>query len=177
MLPWLLVACGAPVPSDDSACALPRLEKVASFDSFDLGGAAPTEQWFNRGPGFGLADLDLDGDLDVFVALADAASLVLENDGSGRLAQVGATADGGELPTGLGVAIADLDGDEWPDVVLARGRNDDDLVLHGGEGLAYRSTSLPDSTGESRSPSLGDGDGDGDLDLSSPDSCRSRIRT
>jgi len=165
MLPWLLAACAVPPDSSEDSCSEPRMSKVASFDAVDLTGQPENADWFNRGPGFGLADLDRDGDLDLFVALADAPSLVLENDGSGALVAASATADGAELPTGLGVAIADLDGDDWPDVVLARGRNEDDLVLHGGEGLAFHASALPDSQGESRSPSLGDADGDGDLDL------------
>lgn len=163
MLAWLL-ACSATDPKE-SVCSQPRLERGASFDATDLTGHAPSEEWFNRGPGFGLADLDRDGDLDLFIALAETPSLVLENDGRGEFARASATADGGELPTGLGVAVADLDGDEWADVVLARGRNADDLVLYGGEGFAFRASPLPDSRGESRSPSLGDGDDDGDLDL------------
>jgi hypothetical protein len=165
MFAWLLVACAKPPDPGEDSCPEPRLEKVASFDAVDLTGQPAKDDWFNRGPGFGLADLDGDGDLDVFVALADAPSIVLENDGSGVLAPALATTDGEELPTGLGVAIADLDDDDWPDVVLARGRSEDDLVLHGGEGFAFRATALPDAQGESRSPSLGDADGDGDLDL------------
>jgi hypothetical protein len=164
MFAWLLAACAASDPREP-AFTEPRLKKVASFDALDLTGREADDEWLNRGPGFGLADLDRDGDLDLFVALADAPSLVLENDGSGVLVPASATADGEELPTGLGVAIGDLDGDDWLDVVVARGRGEDDLVLRGDEGLAFRASALPDSQGESRSPSLGDGDGDGDLDL------------
>jgi enediyne biosynthesis protein E4 len=164
MLLWLVVGCDAPHERAD-VCAQPSLEKVQSFGAVELLGVGQSEQWFNRGPGFGVADLDRDGDLDVFVALAEGPSLVLENDGTGALSRATASADDAELPTGLGVAIADLDGDGWLDVVLARGRNDDDLVLRGGPGYAFEAIPLSDSTGESRTPSLGDADGDGDLDL------------
>jgi FG-GAP-like repeat len=69
------------------------------------------------GTSLGAADLDRDGDVDLVVGNgADRTLLFLRNRGDGRFASPV------EIPLGrtpTQVLIADVDGDTWPDVVVA----------------------------------------------------------
>lgn len=85
-----------------------------------------------RGTGCAAADLDRDGDTDLVVTSAGPTSL-LWNDGDGTFTEGGAVA--GLAPYGwyAGVAIGDVDGDGWQDVVLA-GYADLDAPIEGAPG-------------------------------------------
>jgi len=114
--------------------------------------------WF----GGGATDIDGDGDLDVVAVGESSESAVFLNDGAGGFE----TAAFGSFTSSVGgstqAAIADLDGDGLPEVVMARW-NGDSAVFH--------------NTGSSLDPvvtfaglsancvACGDLDGDGDLDL------------
>ncbi|MCY3739164.1 MAG: CRTAC1 family protein [Gemmatimonadaceae bacterium] len=135
-----------------------------------------------RGLGLAMADIDLDGDTDWFVANDGEANFLYRNDtGSGgppRLTEAGLAwgvrfnADG-RAEAGMGADFGDMDGDGWPDLVVANfSRETNTLYRHGGR-------ENPGYTDETRlrglaSPSflpLGfgaawfDPDADGDLDL------------
>jgi len=122
----------------------------------------PNEQ----GPGVALGDFDGDGWLDALMTVGVERSLAFKNDGAGQLAPTDAfTVDGGEFPPANAVASADLNGDGYLDLVLSRAVGFDDLVLFNDGAGAFTSVALPDSQGESVTPTLADLDGDGDLDL------------
>ncbi len=74
-----------------------------------------------KGLGVLLADVDLDRDLDIYVANDTTENFLYLNDGSGRLEesalQSGVAVDQEGMPNGsMGVAIADFDGDGLPDI-------------------------------------------------------------
>jgi hypothetical protein len=147
------------------------------------------------------ADLDRDGDLDLFVVRyvdADPArnpfcgdvrlgvrfychplkydplpSALFRNDGAGVFTDVSVASGIGALRSnGLGVVIADYDGDGWPDVFVA---NDTmpNFLFHNAGGLRFAETGLMagvavSADGKARAGmgiDTGDYDGDGRLDL------------
>ena len=135
-----------------------------------------------RGLGLAMADIDLDGDTDWFVANDGEANFLYRNDcASGvspRLAEVGLAwgvrfNGDGRAEAGMGSDFGDVDGDGWPDLVVANFSRETNTL--------YRHRGRPPSgyTDETRrrgiaSPSflplgfgalLFDADFDGDLDL------------
>jgi hypothetical protein len=169
----LFLGCGAPADTDGSDLLAPPeceeplgLELVASFDAAALAGADGPGYHDNRGPGIALADLTGDGWLDAYVASPIGASVVLVNDGAGRLG-VDSTAHEGPrpLPRGNAVAATDLDGDGDADLAVGSERGQLDHLLYNEGGLSFRRVDLPESGGETKTVTFGDADGDGDLDL------------
>lgn len=163
----LLLACdpddtGFPAPT---ACESIAQELVQAWEEELVDPDEVSAELGIGGPGLAVADLTGDGWLDVVMAVPVAPSVVLVNDGTGRLAvDAGPWLDGERLPAANAVASADVDGDGRWDLVLARGTGFDDLVLRN-TGAGFTSAALPASRGESYTPSFGDLDGDGDLDL------------
>ena len=120
----------------------------------------------NPGPGVALADFDGDGWLDVVLADTELHTTILLNDRTGHLEVANPRLDTGEsLPLAGGVAVADLDGDGFLDIVMSRIIDNDDVVLYGKGNLEFSMVSLPDSEGGSKTVSIADVDGDTDLDL------------
>ncbi len=103
-----------------------------------------------------LADIDLDGDLDAFVANADRSSAVWLNDGTGMF-----TNSGRELGSGTCVALGDLDGDSDADAFVT-GDTNRVLMNDGAGGFSDTGQILGDVGAESIA--LEDLDGDGDPD-------------
>ena len=135
-----------------------------------------------RGLGLAMADIDLDGDTDWFVANDGEANFLYRNDtGSGgppRLTEAGLAwgvrfnADG-RAEAGMGADFGDMDGDGWPDLVVANfSRETNTLYRHGGrENPGYADETRPRGLASPSFLPLGfgaawlDPDADGDLDL------------
>ena len=117
-----------------------------------------------QGHGMAVADLDGDGDLDVFIPCASAGdhpmpSRIYLNDGTGRLGDSGQDLGDGQL-SGNAVRVFDADGDRDLDALVVYYQEPDRLYLNDGHGrFAYSGRDLP----EGANPA--DLDGDGDLDL------------
>lgn len=169
MILWLC-ACVAPdgPAAGDSAgdtaavgCPAMDLALAQSWADTELPHDAPID---GTQPGVALGDLDGDGWLDVFLAFA-GGSLGLRNDGTGTLVEAGGfTLDGGALPAGEAVALADIDGDGDLDAHLGRWRANDLLLVNDGTG-DFAARELVGSEGATFSGAFADADGDGDLDL------------
>jgi len=88
------------------------------------------------------ADLDGDGDQDVFVANDRRPNFLYENRG-GKLAEVAAAAgvatDANGAPTaGMGIDITDFDGDGWQDIHLTNFRFELNNLYHNRGGLRFQ---------------------------------------
>jgi hypothetical protein len=162
----LLLACAAEDarvddPPGAAACAAMDLTLAQEWPETALPNAAPVD---GTQPGVAIGDLDGDGWLDVFLAFA-GGSLGLRNDGTGALVEAGGfTLDGGALPWGESVALADIDGDGDLDAHLGRWGAVDLLLVNDGTG-DFAATELVGSEGATFSSAFADADGDGDLDL------------
>jgi len=111
-----------------------------------------------------LADVDGDGDLDVWRATIGDSPL-LRNDGSGYF--TGATAQQLGIPVELGataVAAADYDGDGDLDAFVGLG-NGTGVLLDNVGGAQFAARSLTTTTAGIGDAGFADVDGDGDLDL------------
>jgi hypothetical protein len=166
----------------------------------DVTRAAPvgTPLWST---GCAFADLDRDGDLDLFVTnyvAADPAhspfcgnaalrlrfychplnyeplpNVVYRNDGNGSFSDVSASSGIGKVRgNGLGVVIADVDGDRWPDVFVANDSAPNVLFRNAGRWrfteVALRAGVAVAIDGAARAgmgTDTGDYDEDGQLDL------------
>ena len=114
-----------------------------------------------------LADLDADGDLDIVVSNdSPDLKLVYLNDGHGRFALGGSWGEA-EWNT-RNAAVADLNGDGFPDVIAANRLSASFFCLNDGSGRFPRDlcVELPSESATSIVP--GDFDGDGAVDLAVP---------
>jgi hypothetical protein len=127
-----------------------------------------------KGGGLALIDYDGDGDQDVFVP--NGATMSAPNQGPGcrlfknlgdwRFEDVTDSAGLDLERWGVGVAVADYDGDGYPDLYVAcYGPNA--LLRNRGDGTFEDVTKIAGVAGQAWSiaPAFGDLDGDGDLDL------------
>ncbi len=169
---FLLLACGGePGAKSDSGteAAVWSAPPTPDFDMIEV--ASWTQEALPTGelpqgaqPGVAIGDLDGDGWLDAVMAYA-GGSIGLRNDGTGGLVvDARISMDGGPLPGGMAIALADLDGDGDLDGHLGRWGAVDLLLWNDGTG-AFRSEPLAGTEGATYSGSFADIDGDGDLDL------------
>jgi len=106
-----------------------------------------------------VADIDSDGDLDLFITRRLRKNRLWLNDGRGQFTRRDFAV---EESDSFAVAAGDVDGDGSLDLWVVNRREDDTLWSWNGTELIRRS--LIAGTGRSRDVALGDVDGDGDLD-------------
>ena len=128
---------------NDGTGSFEQVQSIGEKDNFDVE----------------LADMDGDGDIDIFVAGNESG--VSLNDGLGRFSFIGLPKNVTNLLTESEIGDVDNDGDQ--DVVVRDGRNDELLLLrNAGDGVLFPSVLMSEDL---RSIDLRDFDGDGDLDL------------
>ncbi|MFH1571834.1 MAG: CRTAC1 family protein, partial [Gemmatimonadota bacterium] len=122
------------------------------------------------------ADLDDDGDPDLYVANDSDPNLLYRNDGKGRFADVSfasgsSYSDDGDTQAGMGVAVGDYDGDADLDLFVTHFSEDYNTLYRNDGGGLFADASYGANTAEVSMPwvSWGTGfhdfDNDGDLDL------------
>ncbi|MDC0668667.1 FG-GAP repeat domain-containing protein [Nannocystis radixulma] len=111
----------------------------------------------------GLADLDGDGDLDLFAALPTGAIELAFNDGVGGFAPGGSVDLGAPAPA-MQIAAGDFDGDADADLVVDRPGEGALLLLFGQDGTFMPGPTLPSSAAARRLHAI-DLEGDGDPDI------------
>ena len=126
-----------------------------------------------------LADLDGDGDLDLVVGSFSGGLLLFENTGNAStvsfVARTGSASplDVLDLGSYSAPALADLDGDGDPDIVVGEADEDLNFVRNDAHSLLRRTGSANPleglTVGSFPAPTLGDLDDDGDFDLVSGD--------
>ena len=143
-----------------NAISPPQAARLAPL-KFELGGQLPS---VTKATGLKLGDLDGDGDLDLFVAMLKAPSLVFHNDGNGGFTDRGQQLGDGDNAS-FAVALGDLDGDGDLDAFVCNSDDQADAIwLNDGRGTFQRSPqSFPPSF--SNDVVLADVDGDKDLDV------------
>ncbi len=124
----------------------------------------PTGNWTRN---IELADIDLDGDLDVVEANVPsgygvASNTVWLNDGTGDLGDTPSQTLGYDETEGL--AMGDLNGDNYPDIIEINMRDTNVVRLNNGDGTFSQHQTFGTSTAWSQSVNVADIDGDGDLD-------------
>ncbi|MFA6107601.1 MAG: FG-GAP-like repeat-containing protein [Candidatus Latescibacterota bacterium] len=171
----LYLACRALGGYPDDVPAASRLELAPETDLTatsvrltDVAEAAGVAR-FGRATGSAWADVDLDGDLDLFTMDLDTGSVYYRNEG-GRFVDQTAAA-GLSAPAGIGCVFGDYDNDGAPDLYVTRsawfGRGPNTLFRNDGHGgFADVSTAAGvDDQGSSVTAAWGDVDNDGYLDL------------
>lgn len=132
-LDWSLdsPACSGPPPDHVEICSPRQFEPLPDAVYYGNGDGtyrrADAEAGLRadgKGLGVILTDVDLDGDLDIYVANDTVENFLYLNDGFGRLEEVGglcgvAFGEYGAMEGSMGVASGDFDGDLLPDLWVA----------------------------------------------------------
>jgi enediyne biosynthesis protein E4 len=95
----------------------------------DVSARAGIRSHIGKGMGVGVADYDLDGLPDIFVANDKSFNLLFHNRGNGRFEEVGfgtgvALPENGNFISGMGVDFGDLNNDGYPDIVVVALENE-----------------------------------------------------
>ncbi len=132
-----------------------------------------------NGKGLGLVwfDLDLDGDVDLYVANDATPNMLYRNDGKGRFENItllsgACCSEDGKPESGMGTEAGDVDGDGWPELLVTNLSNEVNQLYRNLEGSGIFSIeSYPSGLAEGSLLLTGwgldlfDFDHDGDLDL------------
>jgi hypothetical protein len=117
------------------------------------------------------ADIDGDGDLDLFVGFQDGKPNRLYRNDGGRFVEIAAAAGIADLPDTRAAAWGDFDGDGHVDLYVGftrRSGTRNRLYRNDGDGTHFTDVAAAlgvDAMGETRQVSWIDYDNDGDLDL------------
>ena len=110
--------------------------------------AGMTDVAESYGLGVLASDLDMDGDVDVFVANDSNPNFLYRNDGGGRFTEIGAWSGAGVngkgvAQAGMGVDAGDFDGDGRQDLLLTTFAQDNASLYRNEGDLAFQDVSVP----------------------------------
>jgi len=120
--------CKGPRPNDRDVCPPRRFEGLPDTlyenqgnGTFRDGSSKAGLRPDGKGLGVVIADVDLDRDLDIYVANDTVANFLYQNDGTGHFREVGMTSgtafnESGAPDGSMGTDLADFDGDGLPDL-------------------------------------------------------------
>jgi len=130
------------------------------------------------GPGLavGLADLDGDGKIDIYVANDLQSAFIFHNQGNGKFKDLSVFSGASMMPTGrfmagMGVAIGDIDGSGRPSILVSNFQDEPTMVFRNRGKMDFREWSHPSGLGPATLKTLGfgialfDADLDGNLDV------------
>lgn len=118
-----------------------RQTETGSFTDVTAATGLPTSLLARSATGGWAADVDLDGDLDLVLGVAQGAAAVLRNNGDGTFAVIESFGDVTDLRD---MAWLDLDGDGVPDAALLQGDGRLRLLVNERSG-AFRERTAPES--------------------------------
>ncbi|MDG3007226.1 CRTAC1 family protein [Paludisphaera mucosa] len=118
----------------------------AFTDVTDAVGMTDTAESY--GLGVLASDLDMDGDVDVFVANDSNPNFLYRNNGDGTFTEVGTWSGagvngGGVAQAGMGVDSADFDGDGLPDILVTTFAQDSATIYRNEGDLAFQDVAVP----------------------------------
>lgn len=146
---------------------VPRFQDVTAAAGIDA--TIPATQCGQYTSGAAWADVDGDGDLDLYITRAWLPAQLWINDGTGRFTEQASARgvdNGGRVA--LGATFADYDNDGDPDLLVTNQEQPNRLYRNDGTGHftdVADAAGLGDFQGDSTSAAWGDYDGDGYLDL------------
>lgn len=116
------------------------------------------------------ADLDRDGHIDLIATAHDSGAVfVVRNQGRARFGEPKSyLAIAAAKPHNHGLAVDDLDGDGWPDAVVADQQQRGVVILRNDRSGQLIAQPMIALAGEPYPPAIGDLDGDGDRDIVVP---------
>lgn len=137
---------------------------------FRLAGAEFGDVSTGKGLGVALADVDLDGDLDVYVANDTVMNSLLLNDSKSKLVETGQTSgtgygDAGRPDGSMGVDVGDFNGDGRPDIWVTNYENETFALYRGFNGEFFQHISRSAGISAACGLSVGWGTQFADLDL------------
>lgn len=131
--------------------------------------ASPLSEPAHMGGGIAAADVDQDGDIDLYLVGGDGATnMLFRNDGNNQYADVSAASNLDALHLGSGPAFADIDGDGDLDLFVGS-LDGDQIYLFRKDGNQFTDVTqisgISVTAANTISASFSDYDQDGDLDL------------
>jgi hypothetical protein len=116
----------------------------------------------DEGKGLGViaGDHDGDGDQDVFVANDTTPNFLHQNQGGGRFCEIGLVAgiaygDEGKAQSGMGVDLADYDGDGWLDFAVTNFTRESNSLYRSHKAAFFTESSYASGTGSISFPLMG----------------------
>jgi hypothetical protein len=142
----------------------------------DVAAEAGLTQRYGKGLGVVWSDLDLDGDLDLYVANDSVPNALYRNEGSGHLLDVTLSSntccsEDGRPEAGMGVDAGDVDGDGRFDLIVTNLSGEPNELYRNLGGMTFEITTFPSGFGAVSLPFVGFGtnifdfDNDGDQDI------------
>jgi hypothetical protein len=116
----------------------------------------------DEGKGLGVicGDYDNDGDQDIFVANDTTPNFLYQNQGGGRFREIGLVAgvaygDEGKAQSGMGVELADYDGDGWLDFAVTNFTRESNSLYRNHGAVYFSECSYASGTGSISFPFMG----------------------